>query len=567
MTQISTALLGSALDYIKWDPNIETRREIQLLLDKKDGAALKQRLGARLQFGTAGLRGPMGGGYSRMNDLVILQTSQGLIKYLLETVGEGAKGAGLVIGYDHRKFGSLSSLNFARMCAAVFLRQGFQVYLLEDFVATPLVAFAVRKLGCCCGVMVTASHNPKRDNGFKVHWGSGSQIIPPHDAGIAAAIDANLAPWQEEYDCDNVLSHPLAKDVTDEIADAYYAEIVKLLAVPRTSPEGATAPRPRLAYTAMHGVGRKWIQRAFRAAGLSDKEEPTLLSVVPSQAEPDADFPTVIFPNPEEKGALDEAMRWASAQGCPVIIANDPDADRLAAAELVSPGQWRVFTGNEIGVLLGHWLIRQFKASAGEEVNPQSCFNLPALPAVLCRPCQQRPAVLASVVSSRMLSRIAAAENIQYFDTLTGFKWLGNKAASLQVRPLALSLSCSLHSSLIPHLFFSLDRPREPRCFSHTKKPSATAAARWSTTRTACLPPSSSPTWSTSSTPPARRSPRNWPRFTRHTGAAPHTTATSFATTPPSQTAFLSAFVKSSAWPRSKRPWMAAPLSRFVAAP
>lgn len=412
-------LLERAQEWLKFDPNAQTSSEIQGLIDGGDAVALAKVLNSRLAFGTAGLRGPMGGGYNRMNDLVILQTAQGLSRYLLEVVGDAAaKEAGLVIGYDHRRFGSLSSLDFARMTAAVFLSQGFRVYLLEGFVATPLVAYGVRRLGCCCGVMVTASHNPKRDNGFKVYWGNGSQIIPPHDAGIAAAIEANLAPWQESYDCSGVTAHVLAKDVTDEVAAAYYGDIVKLV------PAGAASGGVRIAYTAMHGVGRKWLERAFSAAGLCNNPADATLSIVPSQAEPDPEFPTVVFPNPEEKGALDEAMKWADSQGCLVILANDPDADRLAAAEratgetAAAAGKgWRVFSGNEIGTLLGHWAIVQHKKKS---VSSSSISPPP------------EAAVLASVVSSRMLDIIAKAEGITYYDTLTGFKWLGNKAADLQ---------------------------------------------------------------------------------------------------------------------------------------
>ena len=403
-------LVRIATNYVRIDPNEQSRAEIAGLLLAGNAEGLGKLLKSRLAFGTAGLRGPMGGGYNRMNDLVILQTTQGLSKYLLAEVGESAKAAGVVIGYDHRAFGSLSSLNFARMCAAVFLNQGFRVYLLEGFVPTPFVAFGVKKLGCCCGIMVTASHNPKRDDGFKVYWGNGSQIIPPHDAGIAASIEANLEPWTDSHDCAGVPSHPLASDVTADIAAAYFAEIVKLV-------PAATAGPTKVAYTAMHGVGKQWLVRAFAAAGLTGPagSEQETLSVVPSQAEPDPEFPTVVFPNPEEKGALDEAMGWAAAQGCPVIIANDPDADRLAAAERgAGAGAWRVFTGNEIGTLLGHWQIEQHQK---QQAQGQA---------------QAQVAVLASVVSSRMLSIVAAAEGVRYVDTLTGFKWLGNKAAELQ---------------------------------------------------------------------------------------------------------------------------------------
>lgn len=443
---MSTALLTKALDYIKWDPNLQTRSEIKLLFDNKDDTNLSKLLNSRLAFGTAGLRGPMGGGYNRMNDLVILQTAQGLAKYLLDVVGESAKHAGIIIGYDHRKLGNLSSLNFARMTAAVFLHEGFKVYVLEGLVPTPLVAFGVRDLGCCCGIMVTASHNPKQDNGFKVYWGNGSQIIPPHDSGIAARIDANLVPWKEDYDCDNVLSHPLVADVTEDVASRYYKEIVKL-----ACGEGHV-PWVRISYTAMHGVGTKWIMRAFTEANLrpagptgsQSGSQADPLSIVECQAMPDPFFSTVAFPNPEEKGALNEAIKWASSHDCPVILANDPDADRLAVAER-SGDHWRTFTGNEIGILLGHWLIMKHKQgstrnnSNGEPKGTDSCCD--SLPERLLSSignmgssvnCSPLPAVLASVVSSRMLKTIAQAEGIAYHDTLTGFKWLGNKASELQ---------------------------------------------------------------------------------------------------------------------------------------
>ena len=451
--EMSTALLSLALGFIKYDPNQQTRSEIQKLLDAKDEKELSIRLQTRLQFGTAGLRGPMGGGYNRMNDLVILQTTQGLVKYLLKTVGESAKQTGVVIGYDHRSLGSLSSFNFARMSAAVFLRHGFHVFLLENFVPTPLVAYAVKALGCCCGIMVTASHNPKQDNGFKVYWGNGAQIVPPHDAGIAQSIEENLAPWQDEYDTDNVLSHPLTRDVTDEMARAYFAQIGRLVGDGSSSSSvagsgdssssgggdggaagGGGGGGVRIAYTAMHGVGKRWMQEAFRITAFDARDA---FSVVASQAEPDAEFPTVTFPNPEEKGALDEAVRWANAHDCTLILANDPDADRLAVAERIKPAtigggsgsssasaEWRIFTGNEIGALLGHWQIRRWK----ERHERSACLPIALGYSAWCAP---RPAVLASVVSSRMLRAIAAAENVAYYDTLTGFKWLGNKSSQL----------------------------------------------------------------------------------------------------------------------------------------
>lgn len=219
--------LFAAKQFVEWDPNPQTRTEIEALIHAENFGKLSAILSSRLAFGTAGLRGPMGAGYNHMNDLVIMQTSQGLLRYLEETIGETAKERGIVIGYDHRSMGSLSSLGFARITAAVFLSKGFKVYLLENFVATPLVAYGVRFFDCVAGIMVTASHNPKADNGFKVYWGNGSQIIPPHDAGIARCIESNLSPWQE-YDLDAVLTHSRAHDGTQELADSYFRDISRV---------------------------------------------------------------------------------------------------------------------------------------------------------------------------------------------------------------------------------------------------------------------------------------------------------------------------------------------------
>jgi phosphomannomutase len=233
----------------------------------------------------------MGAGYNRMNDLVIMQTTQGIARYLVNQLGPQAKSKGVVIGYDHRKLGSLSSLGFARMSAAILLSEGFKVYCLEGFVPTPFVAFAVSHLTCAAGFMVTASHNPKEDNGFKVYWGNGAQIIPPHDSGMAEAILSNLAPWQSQYNLEGVLEHANYENVTDRIADAYYSAIGRLCR--RREQNGKSSLG--VVYTAMHGVGYQWVLRSFALFGHC------LLSV-PSQSEPDPEFPTVRFPNPEEKG-------------------------------------------------------------------------------------------------------------------------------------------------------------------------------------------------------------------------------------------------------------------------
>jgi phosphomannomutase len=411
----------SAQEYVSWDPNEETREQVKAMISAGDNDSLSSIMKGRLAFGTAGLRGAMGPGFNRMNDLVILQTSQGLCRYLESELGaEEAKARGILIGYDHRSAGTLSSRGFALMTAAVFLSQGFNVYFCtdknNDFVPTPLVAFGLKLYNCCAGIMVTASHNPKIDNGYKVYWGNGPQIIPPHDKGIATAIAQNLSPWQA-YDTssETIFGHSNLKEVTGPVADRYLDAIAgqssfvdsRIFSDSKMHTNDSSGIK--VAYTAMHGVGRPWLQAAFKRFQLP------MPLIVPSQAEPDPTFPTVSFPNPEEKGALDKAMEFATANRCSLILANDPDADRLAAAEWIpEEDRWHLFSGNEIGVLLGDWAIqkRARAIAAGAEAKPS--------------------AVLASVVSSRMLKTIAESNGVAYYDTLTGFKWLGNKAVELR---------------------------------------------------------------------------------------------------------------------------------------
>lgn len=368
-------------------------------------AEVENALRSRLQFGTAGLRGPMGAGYNRMNDLVILQTCQGIVDYINKVQTDNAEKS-VIIGYDHRRLGTISSKDFARISAAVFLSKGFKVYMLEGYVPTPFVAFGVTHLKCAAGIMVTASHNPKADNGFKVYWDTGSQIIPPHDSGITSCILANLCPW-EKYDISTVESHPNAVDVTNAVADAYYSSITSLC----DHKELNSKSNVKTIYTAMHGVGTPWVQRSFELFG----HQP--LVAVPSQSAPDAEFTTVVFPNPEEKGALDESFKFANETNSTLIIANDPDADRLAVAERpsASSNTWHSFSGNEIGVLLGHWQITRWKKNTQNSTSTST-----------------PPVLLASVVSSRMLKAVAKAEGCMYQDTLTGFKWLGDAALKLR---------------------------------------------------------------------------------------------------------------------------------------
>ncbi|RLN88079.1 hypothetical protein BBJ28_00015457 [Nothophytophthora sp. Chile5] len=409
-TRTDEQWLATAQQWLDWDVNAGTKALVAALIAARDTSRLRELFGSRVAFGTAGLRAVMGPGPAAMSDLVVIQTTQGICKYLTRVFGDQAKRMGVVVGYDHRQQGSLNSKRFAELTAAVCVHYGIKVFLYEGFVATPLVPFCIEQKGCAAGVMVTASHNPKADNGYKVYWSNGSQIIPPHDAGIAAEIESNLAPWRIYDDSLEALklSHPaLLEDPTQELTKCYFELLRARLC---RFPEANASTKLKIAYTAMHGVGHAFTSRSFATFS----HQP----YVPVQAQllPDPEFPTVAFPNPEEgKGALKLAMETAEANGARLILANDPDADRLAVAERDpnSKSGWRIFTGNEIGVLLGCWELEQHL-----RLHPD---------------CDRKQLYLiASTVSSKMLRAVAQAEGLNFEETLTGFKWMGNKTFELR---------------------------------------------------------------------------------------------------------------------------------------
>ncbi|MCL6297571.1 phospho-sugar mutase [Streptomyces kronopolitis] len=371
-------LINRAQAWLAEDPDPETRDELAKLVEAADDDGVAAELAARfagtLQFGTAGLRGELGAGPMRMNRSVVIRAAAGLAAYL-KAQGDGA---GLVvIGYDARH----KSADFARDTAAVMVGAGLRAALLPRPLPTPVLAFAIRHLGAVAGVEVTASHNPPRDNGYKVYLGDGSQIVPPADAGIAAEIAA-VGPL------DGVPRPEAGWETLDEAVLTAYLERTDAVLTPGS-------PRDtRVVYTPMHGVGRDTLVAAFARAGFPAPV------VVAEQAEPDPDFPTVAFPNPEEPGAMDLAFATARAAGAGVdlVIANDPDADRCAVAVPApgSPEGWRMLRGDEVGALLAASLVS--KRAAGTFAT--------------------------TIVSSQLLSRIAAAAALPYEETLTGFKWL-----------------------------------------------------------------------------------------------------------------------------------------------
>jgi phosphomannomutase len=378
-------LRAEARRWMAADPDPDTRAELQALVDSGDDAALAQRFGARLQFGTAGIRGPLGAGPARMNRVVVRRVTAGLAARL---AGEPeAAQRGVVVGHDARH----KSLEFAQDTAGVLAAADVRVHRIPGLAPTPLVAFAVRHLGAAVGVQITASHNPAADNGYKVYWSDGAQISPPLDAEISAAIDA----------IDVSEAVPVAPpddgriaDLRVGLVDAYRDAALALVAPAQAgSPSRAAL---RIVYTPLHGIAAPLACQLLEDAGFTD------VRVVAEQVQPDPDFPTVAFPNPEVSGALDLAIALADSTGAELILANDPDGDRIAAAVPVE-GSWQTLTGDDIGCLLAEWLL-----SRGEQ-GPDR-------------------AVATTVVSSQLLRRIAEAHGVGYAETLTGFKWLARAA-------------------------------------------------------------------------------------------------------------------------------------------
>ncbi|KAI8374330.1 uncharacterized protein BYT42DRAFT_547388 [Radiomyces spectabilis] len=383
-------------EWLRLDKNEETRNEILELQKANNVEELKKRLVNRIEFGTAGLRARMEAGFSRMNDLTVTQASQGLAKYIEATVTD-AKSRGVVIGHDHRHH----SESFARLTGAAFIQRGFKVWYFKDLVHTPLVPYTIKKLKAAGGVMITASHNPKDDNGYKVYWENACQIIPPHDEGIAATILENLEPWTWDYELVN--KSDLCSDPTDEgVIDSYFEEVSALC---KFREDNEKTP-VKFVYTAMHGVGYPFAKRAYECFGL-----PPFITV-DKQLHPDPDFPTVAFPNPEEgKGALSLAIETAEKHNANIILANDPDADRLAIAEKLPSGEWRLLSGNQIGSVLGAACLEKAVA-AGKP--------------------KDKLAMVASTVSSKFLARMGEVEGYRFEESLTGFKWIGNTAMNLE---------------------------------------------------------------------------------------------------------------------------------------
>ncbi|MDG6238173.1 phospho-sugar mutase [Glaesserella parasuis] len=376
-------LFQVAQNWLDQDPDLETRAELEQLIsqakanDAKAQAELASRFDGRLQFGTAGLRGRLQAGSMGMNRVLVAQAAGGLADFLKGYDKEPS----IVLGYDGRK----NSDVFARDTAEIMAAAGIKTYLLPRKLPTPVLAYAIKYFDTTAGVMVTASHNPPEDNGYKVYLGKangGGQIVSPADQEIAACIDKVAQ--------GSIKDLPRSQNYTvldDEIVDAYIAKTASLAKEPQVD--------INYVYTAMHGVGYEVLSKTLAKAGLPQP------SIVAEQVWPDGTFPTVNFPNPEEKGALDLAIKVAKERNAEFIIANDPDADRLAVAVPDAQGNWKPLHGNVIGCFLGWYLAKQYHA-------------------------QGKKGVLAcSLVSSPALAEIANKYGFESEETLTGFKYIG----------------------------------------------------------------------------------------------------------------------------------------------
>lgn len=361
--------------------------------DSKALADLQDRFSGPLSFGTAGLRGILGAGETRMNRSVVTRTTYGLVKHMIDAVPD-AKTRGLVIGRDGRHGSAEFQRDAAEVCAAL----GVKVHWLPGTSPTPLVAFGVLHLKAAAGVMVTASHNPPAYNGYKVYWHNGAQINTPTDGHIADAIQvappANVVPRQP---LDAARTAGLVVDATFE------PDYLEALAGHSRLPDAPVGDLV-VAYSAMHGVGEAILRKAFAARGLSQ------LHTVAEQAEPDGDFPTVSFPNPEEPGALDLVQALAVKTGADIVLVNDPDADRLGVAVPDADGQFSALSGNEIGVLLADHVMRE-----GGHAPDSGLF-------------------VTTLVSSQLLAKMASDRGFRYAETLTGFKWIANEGLRLEAQ-------------------------------------------------------------------------------------------------------------------------------------
>ncbi|MFP4644656.1 MAG: phospho-sugar mutase [Spirochaetales bacterium] len=410
---VSEEIKKQAEQYIEQETDERFRSEVASLLEDGNEGELEDRFYTSLEFGTGGLRGVVGGGYNRMNSLVIRQASEGLARYVARYVGEHEdhkRRPRAVIAYDSRHFSDV----FARVAALVFCANGFETYLFEKLRPTPELSFAVRTLKADTGVVITASHNPPEYSGYKVYWNDGSQVVPPHDTGIieeVRAVGSDIHDIDERTARDNGLLNTLADDMDKEYLDAVERQIVR--------PElfGEHGNKLSMVYTPLHGTGAHLVESIAKRLSLP-------LSTVAEQREPDGDFPTVKQPNPEEGSALRMAIEQAAEQSATIVVGTDPDADRigtavpdpkaLAAGRPLSTEDYHLVTGNQLGVLLADYVLGSHRERG----------TLP-----------ERPAFVKTIVTTELQRIVAEYHGAEVYDTLTGFKHIAAKIREFESAP------------------------------------------------------------------------------------------------------------------------------------
>ena len=390
---------ASAKEYIRQEANPGFRAEVEQLLAQENWDELSDRFYTDIEFGTGGLRGVIAGGYNRMNSFVIRRATQGLASYVVKHGVAGPDGVlGAVIAHDSRHF----SDEFALQAALVLCAHGIRTYLFPSLRPTPELSFAVRKLGAATGIVVTASHNPAQYNGYKVYWNDGSQVVPPHDKGIIAEV-RGVSGEIRTLDRDDAMRKGLLVYVDREIDDAFAAAVRGASLRPELIRQ--RGKDLKIVYTPLHGTGAVMVERVLGELGIR-------VLTVPEQREPDGDFPTVEFPNPEEASALKLAVELGRREHADIVMGTDPDADRIGIA-VPDGGDFKLITGNQLGVLLADYLFATHR-------------ELVTMP--------RRPAFVKTIVTTELQRLVAEKYGVECYDTLTGFKWIAEKMREFEAQ-------------------------------------------------------------------------------------------------------------------------------------
>ncbi|CEM62676.1 phospho-sugar mutase [Treponema phagedenis] len=391
-------ILERARAYLREEEDLSFVKEVEELIAKNDLKELEDRFYQNLAFGTGGLRGIIGGGTNRMNPTVIKKATQGLASYIIKTFPEKAKNGELkaAIACDCRRYSSV----FAEVTALIFAANGFTVYLFSELRPTPELSFAIREFGCDTGVVVTASHNPPAYNGYKAYWNDGAQVIPPHDSGIIDEVNAVTS--VKFISKEEALKSGKLKIIDSEIDEKYWAMVKTKLH--RSELIKEMSKSVKIVYTPLHGTGALHVEKVLGDMGFN-------ILTVPEQREPDGNFPTVSYPNPEDPAALKLAIALAEKEGADMLMATDPDSDRFACAVRGTDGKMQLINGNQMGELFTDYILLTLKEYGKMPKNP---------------------AIVRSIVTSHLCDSIAKHYGVESFECLTGFKWICSLVQKMQ---------------------------------------------------------------------------------------------------------------------------------------